>query len=50
MVMMRMIMEPMSAPEGGMMPMIIGSLIGHIMYGISVALIGNHNNNHFIAR
>ena len=39
MAMMNLIMGAMPAPEGGMMLMIIGSIIGHIMYGISVALI-----------
>lgn len=37
--MMGMIMGPMPAPEGGMMPMMIGSIIGHVMFGIPVALI-----------
>lgn len=37
--MMGAIMGPMPAPEGGMLPMMIGSVIGHVMYGIPVALI-----------
>jgi len=39
MLMMSLVMGPMPAPEGGMMPMMVGSIIGHIMYGIPVALI-----------
>jgi len=39
MVMMSVVMGPMPAPAGGMMLMMIGSIIGHIMYGIPVALI-----------
>jgi hypothetical protein len=37
--MMSAIMGPMPTPEGGMMLMMIGSIIGHIMYGIPVAMI-----------
>lgn len=33
------IMGSMPPPEGGMALMIVGSMIGHIMYGIPVALI-----------
>ena len=39
MVMISVVMGPMPAPEGGMMPMMVGSIIGHIMYGIPVAVI-----------
>ncbi|MDP1675549.1 MAG: hypothetical protein Q8L88_01695 [Bacteroidota bacterium] len=39
MVMMGLVMGPMPAPEGGMLPMMVGSIIGHVMYGIPVALI-----------
>jgi hypothetical protein len=34
-----MIMGPMPPPEGGMITMMIGSIIGHVMFGIPVALI-----------
>jgi hypothetical protein len=33
------IMGGMPMPEDSMMPMMIGSLVGHIVYGIVVALI-----------
>lgn len=33
------VMGGMPMPEGSMMPMMIGSLVGHIVYGIVVALI-----------
>jgi uncharacterized membrane protein YagU involved in acid resistance len=36
---MSMIMGPMPPPEGGMITMMIGSIIGHVMFGIPVALI-----------
>ena len=39
MVMMSIVLGPMPSPEGGMIPMMIGSIIGHVMYGIPVALI-----------
>lgn len=42
MAMMAAIMGPMPQPEGGMMLMIVGSVIGHIVYGISVALIAKN--------
>ncbi|MHB1048732.1 MAG: DUF6789 family protein [Bacteroidota bacterium] len=41
--MMSAIMGPMPVPEGGMMLMMIGSIIGHIMYGIPVAMIAKPN-------
>jgi len=37
--MMGVVMGPMPVPEGGMALMMIGSIIGHTMYGIPVALI-----------
>ena len=37
--MMGAIMGGMPAPEGGMILMMIGSVIGHVMYGIPIALI-----------
>jgi uncharacterized membrane protein YagU involved in acid resistance len=37
--MMSMIMGAMPAPEGGMALMMLGSIIGHIVFGIPVALI-----------
>jgi len=39
MLIMGALMGGMAAPEGNMMLMMIGSLIGHIVYGIVVALI-----------
>ena len=39
MLMMSIVMKPMPAPESGMVPMMIGSIIGHIMFGIPVAFI-----------
>jgi hypothetical protein len=32
-------MGSMPSPEGGMMLMIIGSIMGHVVFGISVAQI-----------
>jgi uncharacterized membrane protein YagU involved in acid resistance len=35
---MAMMMPPMPAPEGSMMLMMVGSILGHIVFGITVAL------------
>ena len=44
MALMRVMRGGMPQPEGGMALMMLGSLVGHIMYGIPVALIAKPNN------
>ncbi|MFA6456066.1 MAG: DUF6789 family protein [Bacteroidota bacterium] len=39
MLMMSIVIKPIPALESGMVPMMIGSIIGHIMFGIPVAFI-----------
>lgn len=39
MAMMKALLGPMPAPEGGMLLLVLGSIMGHLIYGIVVAFV-----------